>query len=351
MLSSWHVLCIVPFLKDRDKLCIAETSQEFLRLLRVQCVLNSRLYEAWQEMTTRLLRYGWNIAGLQSSLEYCANLSEVQRLSVTDFVSDERSVNDPRLCQFPNLRVLFGEHNEEHETVRLSSFKRLAHLDVVFAQPRKRCWQKMELPESLVFLQLDGVVPRATSLSLEQLHVTCKEIYLTRDVQFHFPALQCLFLYAVSGAEHVLACLPETMDVIWLRGTKPSTFLDLVRFQRLRMLRLETELFDESFAALMLSLPETLVQVNLVNTERRFYNGLSFGSLGRMKNLCIVDITGIGGVLDMNDLRPCKDLKHVKLRDMDAVENTPNDPQTIWPQLAQANFEISLRNKTSEGYP
>lgn len=332
MFSSWHVTCSAKFLDDCDKVRLAETSRALLIFVRTHCTLDFRLYDTSKEETQRLFRAGWNLANLVGCLEHCENMSDAQRSAVRLFHSDQHAVSDLRFRQFPNLIELDATAEDKSDNVDLSRLKRLEAVRMVCGD---EVLQKMDLPESLTYLWVMNAVPRTESLTLEELDIVGVDLEnaIPRDSQFSFPTLRSVYLYSVSGAEHVLSCLPETIEYIWFKEVTLANFEGFLRFRRLRELDLETELFDESLAQTIEQLPETLECIALANTTQRRCNGLNFAALKMMKNLYSVELMGVGGVLDMNNLRQSNHLEQIKLLDMDVVKNVPENQEAIWPQL------------------
>lgn len=342
MFSNWTVALVANFLNDCEKVGLAESSSALLQLVRENCSLNQILFDTTLGRTERFSRVGWKLAKLEGALEHCAQFSNAQRAAVTHFYSREL-VTDPRFCRFPNLRHLEGRHETRNGAVRLSQLEQLTSVRVHHRGRKPHGGrQKMELPESLTNLHIHGVVPDATSFTLEQLSVMDTQLH--SPAQCNFPAVRSVHCFNLQGPEHILACLSDELSSLTLTLARPATFRVLFRFRLLRVLSLEMKMVDESFAELLSQLPETLEHIKLTNTSILSCWGLKFSSFAKMQDLQTLMLMNVGGNLDMNDLRDCRRLYQVKLLGMHSVENQPKDPQTIWPFLHRSDFKVQTRN-------
>lgn len=335
MFSLWHVLCIAPFLEDHEKLCVAETSHKLLRLFRAHCALDVTLFGLSAKRSKRFLQSGWNLAELTGSLWKARRFSETQRAAVTTFFS-HNEVSEPQFAQFPNLKRISGVHTTPMATLDLVSLHRLETLSIICGEQPNL--PRLKLPTSLTCLRVVGATPQAESCTLERLMISAVD---ASQSDFNFPALRCASFHNVSNVERCFPLLPENLQNLQIDSTSRTDFRSVLRFRSLRVLILETELCDESFAVLMAQLPETLENINLINTCAD-WRSVTFSALGRMQNLQTLRLELCGGIFDMNFLRNCKRLESVRLLRMGAVVNVPPDPQAIWPRLTQSNLEVRL---------
>lgn len=340
MFSQWTVALVANLLDDCDKFGLAETCRVLLRLVRPNCSLDQILFDKTRGRSERLSRGGWKFSKLKGALEHCVQFSDAQRAAVTHFYSRE-AVTDPRFCHFPNLTSLEGRQETQSLTANLSQLRKLASVRV-FCRGKQSRRQKLALPASLTELEVYGAAPDAVSSTLKKLSVLDTRIS-TDDGHLgcSFPALHSVHFLKVRGVEHILRRLPDGLTSLTLTLARPATFRDLLRFRWLRILSLETELVDQSFATFVEQLPETLVSIELINTSPVRSTGLRFQAFRQMQDLRILLLTDVGGFLDLDELRNCKLLCRLRLQGMDVVIHPAEDTQTIWPFLQRSNFEVT----------
>lgn len=343
MFSEWTVLCVAEFLDDCDKVALAETCCGLLRCLRTKGVLDRTVFPTRTEQTQRLWHCGWNLAKLRGRLVDCVRLSDAQCAAVTHFDSVD-SLPNPRFCQFPNLRSLYCDDGDS-KTMDLSPLQQLNSVHVFCFTPRDKpsfAWQRMILPPSLRRLRMTGALPQAESCTLKRLSILNARRDCENTASFKFPALRSAHFFHTAVTGRCVQFLPETLCSLTLTAVVVD-FERLVRFRHLKTLVLETELDDHCFVAFVAQLPETLEHINFCNSSptRNYLQDLAFDSLRWLPYLQSLILVRVGGTIECNDLRNCKLLSRLTLRDMDKVSDFPKDPQTIWPDLIPSHITIN----------